>query len=303
MQLAYELGATVLDVGTTAASQRLAGHFLRNVVRDQVVVAATIPATRMLSPDAHWAPTPFRRRLHRFLTTLNTDHLDILTLNVTDLAHAEPALIGAQLQAVHQQGLFQHLALALPESPHRPPRPSSRTAIHGPALIHALIHAAAPACLVADCNALTAPGPTGWDPVALASEHGLALLATDPLAHGLLLGRGARAPQTVVTDGGHKGVRSGGHERAETINRYLPAIHRRFGISTQDLARAFLRMTLQRHPRAVVLCDLTADCGMEYVTDLGTPLTDDDTAFLARWSARLRRRLADLGRPTTTAPS
>ncbi|OIV37441.1 hypothetical protein BIV57_10760 [Mangrovactinospora gilvigrisea] len=295
LQRAYELGATVIDIGSTGSSRRLAARFLADLPRRRVVVSATVAATGADRAAEPWSPALLRRRLRSVLRDLAIDHLDLMALRCADIAAAGPLRIATELNALRGQGLFDALALDLSGPPSCLPWRTGPTSSSDPSAVRAAIEALEPAVLVADLSALTAPAPTGLDPFALAANHGLAVLVTDPLAHDLLLGPGARTPRPArATDATETAPLGSTREQVKAIDGHLLAIGTRFGSTTADLTRAFLRMLLHRHCRTVVLCELAEHRMEEYFGGLGAAFTSDDADFLGRWGERLRRRLVAL---------
>jgi methylglyoxal reductase len=297
---AFELGATLFDTADVYGlghSERLLGRLLRQVPREQVVLASKVGYFRGTAPNAY-QPLHLRHQLEQTLDNLGTDHLDVYFLHNFDFGPNDAYLPAAieQLRSFQAAGLIRAVGM---RGPHRlaterltTPK-AKRDDKH--ARFREVFALVRPEVLAVRYNLLT---PDGADDIfAWAARHGTGVLINKPLAQGLLTGKYDPARRPIFGPGDHRlRKRWFTREGFGAVHEGLAPLRQRFGARPQDLVRVALRYCLQRADNAAVLVGFTTPEQVEMnLTCLGAPLTDDEVAFGRAVMARLRERLDAVG--------
>lgn len=297
---AFELGANLFDTADIYGhghSERLIGRFLREVPRDQVVIASKVGYFAGTAPHAY-QPLHLRHQLEQTLDNLSTDYLDIYFLHNFHFGPGDAYLSDAveQLQTFRSQGLIRAIGM---RGPHRftlerltTPKAERRDKHARFREVFQLVQLDV---LAVRYNLLT---PDSADDVfAWAAHHDVGVLINKPLAQGLLTGKYDPEQPPTFGSGDHRGRKRWFTPAALTILRDgLVPLRQRFGSRPADLVRVALRSCLQRADNAAVLVGFTTPEQVEMnFTCLGKALTAEDLAFIRITMGRLREALDAAG--------
>jgi methylglyoxal reductase len=301
---AFELGATLFDTADVYGlghSERLLGRFLRQVPREQVMVASKVGYFRGTATNAY-QPLHLRHQLEQTLENLGTDYLDVYFLHNFDFGPDDAYLPAAieQMRGFQQAGLIRAVGM---RGPHRlaTERLTTPKGERGDkhARFRKVFGLVRPEVLAVRYNLLTPdPEPGGpGDIFAFAARHGAGVLVNKPLAQGLLTGKYQPARPPSFGPGDHRLRKRWFTSQAlAVIQEGLAPLRERFGPRPQDLVRVALRSCLQRAEGAAVLVGFTTpDQVTMNLTCLDAPLTADELAFLRAAMAKLRARLDAAG--------
>ncbi|MFI6112833.1 aldo/keto reductase [Kitasatospora sp. NPDC051164] len=299
LEEAYELGANLIDTADVYGhghSERIIGDFVATVPRDTVVLSSKVGYHRGTARHAY-LPAAMRRQLETSLENLRTDRLDIYFFHNADFGpddrYLEEAV--AQMRDFQRQGLVTAVGM---RGPHR--HATERVTVAKEkrqdkyARFAYLAEQIRPDYLAARYNALTPPPADGRpDIFALAASLGASVLINKPLAQGLLTGKYDPEHPPVFTPGDHRLRKSWFTPQAlRIIQDGLGPLRERFGDSPAALTRVALQVCLQRAENAAVLVGFTRPEQVKAnLTAVGTPLTDDELAFVRDTLGRLQKTL------------
>lgn len=179
-----EAGGTLVDTSpsyTDGTAQRILGELLREVGREDLVLSGSAGRTPVLADPAAPAPTPTRwtvdasrrtmmRQLDATLAALGTDHLDLWTVDAWD-PHTPLEEIAATLEYAVRTGRVRYAG-----------------ARGYDAWQLATVAAAAPITAAYSPYSLLTRG-VEHEFVPAAQHHGIGVIATAPLAGGILTGK------------------------------------------------------------------------------------------------------------------
>ncbi|CAM5606145.1 aldo/keto reductase [Streptomyces diastaticus subsp. diastaticus] len=299
LERAYELGANLIDTADVYGhghSERIIGDFTATVPRDTVVLSSKVGYHRGTAQHAY-LPSAMRRQLETSLENLRTDRLDIYFFHNADFGpearYLETAV--AQMRDFQRQGLVTAVGMRGPHR-HATERVTVAKDQRGDkyARFAHLAEQIRPDYLAARFNALTPPPAADRpDVFALAASLGASVLINKPLAQGLLTGKYDPDHPPVFAPGDHR-LRKAWFtpEALRIISHGLWPLRERFGDSPAALTRVALQVCLQRAENAAVLVGFTRPEQVEAnLTAVGTPLTDDELAFVRATLGRLQQNL------------
>lgn len=271
LRRAFELGINHLDsadVYGDGHSERLIGRFLREVPRDQVIVATKVGWFRGTAPHAYQA-THIRHQLEQSLVNLGTDHIDLYYFHHGDFGPDDQYLAEAAetVRQAQREGKVRVIG-------------QSAYSYHDFLRVCPVTQ---PDVLQFHYNALgsgydqPATNLFGW-----ADEQDLGMVIFGPLAQGVLLDKFDPENPPQFGDGD---IRAGNpaftRERLLEMRARLQPIKDRFGGSVGELARVALQYALAQSPRACVIPGFKNAGQVEVnASAAGAPLGPDDVAFV-----------------------
>jgi len=300
LERAFELGANLFDTADVYGlghSERLLGHLLRNVPRDQVAVTSKVGY--FAGTAAHgYEPGHMRRQLEQTLENLGTDYLDVYALHHPDFGPDDAFLPDAveAMRAFQKKGLIRAVGMRGPHryAPERLADGPRREDKH--ARFRRQFAVVRPEVLAVRDNLLT-PQPAGSGIREFAAEHGATVLVTKPLGQGLLTGKHRPEAPPEFGPGDHRLRKAWFTAPALVVlHRELAPLREHFGPRQADLVWAALRYLLQRWPGAVVLVGFTSPAQVEQTLHCpSTPLSQTDMDLLAQAGQRAQQALDALG--------
>lgn len=280
---AHELGVTLYDTADVyglGRSERLLGRLLRQVRRDELVIASKVGYFAGTARHPY-QPAQIRHQLATTLDNLGTDYLDIYFLHSTDFgAHDHHLPVAVELMSqFRRQGLIRAVGLRAPHTfaeqwagEDSPRGATTRRWLR-------LFHTIRPDILTARCNLLSpvyAAGET--DIFAFARHHGAGILIKQALGQGLLVRPHTTSLPASFSLGDHR--RTDPMFTAENrhhIARRLAPLRAAYGDDPATLARIALRYALHRAPDAAVLVGFRdADQIRTSITCLRDPLPPEE---------------------------
>jgi 1-deoxyxylulose-5-phosphate synthase len=313
---AHELGMTLYDTADVyghGRSEQLLGELLAQVRRDELVISSKVGY--FAGSAAHpYQPQQMHRQLHRTLTNLGTDHLDLYCFHSNDFGRDDRHLPAAveQMRSFVEQGVVRAIGMRAPhkfaaEWANRPG--TDRRGGQAARFLH-LFNTIRPDVVIARYNLLSplyAAGET--DIFELARQTNTGVIIKQAYGQGLLLG--THHPDQPRTFG------QGDHRRSDptftpealrTVHEGLGPLRDRFGGTVAALTHVALRYALTRDPDTPALVGFRDDTQITTsVTSLGAPLTADEVTWLHHSLAPLRRsftlRAAKQPAPQPTALS
>lgn len=296
---AFEQGASLFDTADVYGhghSERLLGRFLREVPRNQVVIASKIGYFAGTAPNAYH-PLHMRHQLEQTLENLGTDYLDIYFFHNFNFGTRDMYLTDAieQMRSFREQGLVRAIGM---RGPHRfalerliTPK-NERDDKY--ARFQQVFEQLQPQVLAVRYNMLTPDGPD--DIFAWSTRHRVGVLINKPLGQGLLTGKYDADCPPMFGPGDHR-IRKRWFTPAAlaVIRDGLEPLRHRFGPQQADLVRVALRYCLQRAENAAVLVGFTTPEQIEMnFSCLDEPLTEGDFLFV-RATMRALNRALDAG--------
>jgi methylglyoxal reductase len=300
---AYDLGANLFDTADVYGhghSERLIGQLVATVPRDSLVLSSKVGYFAGTAAHAY-VPTHMRHQLETTLENLRTDHLDVYFLHNAEFGEDDCYLDGAveQMRAFQSEGLIKTIGM---RGPHR--YASERVNVPKDqredkyARFRHLADIIRPDYLAVRYNALTPPPFAGQQDIfAFAAQRGASVLINKPLAQGLLTGKYDPARPPAFTAGDHRLRKAWFTSRAlRIIDDGLKPLRDRFGHSTPDLSRVFLRYCVQHADNTAVLVGFTGPQQVtQNLTCVERPLTAQDLEFVRAAAGRLQQQLDAAG--------
>ena len=273
LRRAVELGVTHLDTADVYGdghSERLIGRLLREIPRDQVVVASKVGWFKGTAP-AFMDPLHIRHQLEQTLANLGTDHLDIYYFHHADFGPDDRYLEEAAelMRTFQREGKIRAIGQSA----------------YAFADFRRVCPVVRPSVVQFSYSALGGDyDQPDTDLFAWAEAQGYGIVLFSPLAQGLLLDKFDPEHPPRFGEGD---IRAGGTkfapENLARLRRQLAPIKDRFGASTRDLARVALQVALARSPNACVIPGFKNPAQVEInLAGAGDPLTADDVAFVRR---------------------
>jgi len=273
LRRAVELGVTHLDTADVYGdghSERLIGRLLREIPRDQVVVASKVGWFKGTAP-AFMDPLHIRHQLEQTLANLGVDELDIYYLHHADFGpddrYLEPA--AELMRTVQREGKIRAIGQSA----------------YSFADFQRVCPVVRPSVVQFSYSALGSDyDHPDTDLFAWAEGQGYGIVLFSPLAQGLLLDKFDPANPHRFGEGD---IRAAGDRfTAENLTRLrerLAPIKARFGATPRDLARVALQVALARSPNACVIPGFKTPAQVEInLAGAGQPLTAADVAFVRR---------------------
>ncbi|QHT61407.1 aldo/keto reductase [Paenibacillus lycopersici] len=271
LKRAFELGINhfdTADVYGDGHSERVIGRFLKEVPRDQVVIASKVGWFRGTAPNA-MQPIHIRHQLEQSLMNLGTDYLDLHFFHNTnfgpdDLYLEEAADTMRQLQkegkvrVIGQSGYgYRDFMRVCP--------------VTRPDVLQFHYNAFGNEFDKPDTNLFR------W-----ADEQNIGMVLFGPLAQGLLLDKFDPENPPQFGDGDIRASNSSyTKERLLEIRRRLTPIKERFGTDVQDLVRVAIQYALAQSPNACVIPGFKNAKQVESnAQSAGKPLSAEDAAFI-----------------------
>ncbi|MGH2731921.1 MAG: aldo/keto reductase [Actinomycetota bacterium] len=293
---AFELGASLFDTADVYGhghSERLLGRFLREVPRDQVVIASKVGYFAGTASSAY-RPLHMRHQLEQTLENLGTDYLDIYFFHNFNFGSRDLYLTDGveQMRSFREQGLVRAIGM---RGPHRfalerlttPKNKRDDKYVR----FREAFERIKPEVLAVRYNMLSPDGPD--DIFTWSAQHRIGVLINKPLGQGLLTDKYDSDYPPVFGPGDHRARKRWFTPAALAVIRDgLEPLRHRFGPRQADLVRVALRYCLQRAENAAVLVGFTTPEQVEMnFTYLGEPLTTDDLAFVRATMEPLKKTL------------
>ena len=299
LELAFHLGANLFDTADIYGhghSERLIGHLVRQVPRRDLVLSGKVGYFAGTAAHAY-SPSHMRRQLEATLENLCTDHLDLYAFHNENFGTDDRFLEAAieQMQAFRREGLIKAIGM---RGPHRFATERMTTAKGRRAEKRSrflqLLTRIKPDYVALRFNAFT-PVPRVADTPLFAylAERGVDVLATKPLAQGLLTGKYRAQSPPRFASGDHRLRKAWFTPQAlERIDRGLEPLRDRFGRHPDQLARVALRYCLQQGPNVVALVGFTrAEQVRENLGAVHLDLSAPEMAFIDSTVETIRREL------------
>lgn len=243
LRRAHELGIThfdTADVYGDGHSEVLIGEFLREVPRDQLVVASKVGWSKGTAQSA-MQPLHVRHQLEQTLDNLGTDYLDIYYFHNADFGADDRYLEESAelLRTFQQEGKIRAIGQSA----------------YSFADFHRLCPTVRPSVIQFGYSAL---GSDFDDPsndlFRWAEANGYGMVLFSPLAQGLLLDKFNPSEPPQFGEGDIRGTSDAfTPERLGKLRERLGPIKERFGSTTADLARVALQYALSRSAQACVI--------------------------------------------------
>lgn len=262
LESAWQYGARLYDTADVyghGKSERLLGHLVAQVPRDEIVLASKVGYFAGTAEHG-FEPRHMRRQLEQSLDNLRTDHLDIYAFHHPDFGPDDrwlhPALDA--MRTFRDQGLIKAIGM---RGPHRfaLDRITTQPDQRGDkiARFRALFDTIQPDVLAIRDNLLTPPSRSEGV-FSFADKHNVGILVSKPLGQGLLTGTHGTKAQHVIGPGDHRlRKRWFQPDAIEIINAGLDQVRTIVGPRTEDLIRVALWGCLDRSPNAVALVGFT----------------------------------------------
>ena len=291
---AVERGATFFDTADSYGSghsERILGQFARQNPDLALQLSSKVGQIRG-SAEHPYAGRHIHHQLEQTLENLYAEELHLYTLDSYDFGPGDRYLGNAidamhtlrevkAIRAIGMRGPFTHYA-ASPEE----------WAVQAERFLY-LFRLIKPDVVWTRFNAFTpAVSLEGQDLFTFTARHGVGLVLAAPLAHGVLVGKGAagpssRAPVTPRRGGLMPWLR-------DRVDEQLHALRHHFGDAPGTLARLALRSCLQRGDQCVVVAGFsTAEQVEENFSCLGDPLTDVELGMVDDVYAGLRAQVRE----------
>lgn len=271
LRRAFELGINHFDsadVYGDGHSERLIGQFLRDVPRDQVVIASKVGWSRGTAPHAY-QPLHIRHQLEQSLSNLGTDYVDLYYFHHGDFGRDDRYLERAAetVRQAQQEGKIRVIGQsAYSYQDFLRVCPITR-----------------PDVLQFHYNALGSPFDRPETSIfRWADEQNLGMVIFGPVAQGILLDK--HDPDNPPRFG-EGDIRAGNsaftRERLLEMRERLGPIKERFGGSVAELARVAMQYALAQSANACVIPGFKNAQQVEVNAQAaGKPLTADEIAFV-----------------------
>jgi methylglyoxal reductase len=297
LETAWELGARLFDTADVyghGRSERLIGHLVTQVPRDEIVLSSKV-GYFVGTAEHGFDPRHMRHQLEQTLDNLGTGHLDIYAMHHAEFGPGDRWLGPAvdAMRSFREEGLIRAIGM---RGPHRfaPDRLSTTPELRGDkiARFQGVFQAVQPDVLAIRDNLLT-PGKSSAGIFAFAEAHNCGVLINKPLAQGLLTGTYDPDSPRAFGLGDHRGRKRWFTPPAvRIINDGLAELRAVIGPETRDLIRIALWSCLDRYRHAAVLTGFTSagQVRTNLTCLVESPSADQLTkarAIMARVQARL----------------
>ncbi|HZO90570.1 MAG TPA: aldo/keto reductase [Chthonomonadaceae bacterium] len=268
---AYELGINhfdTADVYGDGHSEILIGQFLRDVARDQVVIASKVGWFRGTAPHAY-QPVHIRHQLEQSLTNLGTDYIDLYYFHHGDFGPDDQYLEEAaetvrQAQQAGKVRVIGQSAYSFQDFTRVCP-------VTRPDVLQFHYNALGSQYDRQETNLFR------W-----ADEQNLGMVIFGPLAQGILLDKFDPDNPPKFGEGDMRaGNAAFTRERLLEMRRRLAPIKQRFGDTLESLVRVALQYALAQSANACVIPGFKNARQVEINAQAsGKPLSADDIAFI-----------------------
>ncbi|MET9117540.1 aldo/keto reductase [Streptomyces longwoodensis] len=281
------------DVFGHGRSERLLGRLLDEVDRESLFVASKAGWMRGSAPHPYAGPR-LRHQFEQSIENLGVEYLDVYFLHTLDFGDDDTYLhtVISQMQALREVGYIKAIGMRGPRRPSLPDRQETADVRNSRfAMIFNLLR---PDILWTPFNPLfPLPEVNGENLLSFTARHGVALLLTEPLAQGLLTGKYDPDHPPDFGYGDHrKHKRWFSNPGLRIIADGLQPLRERFGANTRDLTRVALRYSLQQADHTAVVVGFSSpEQVQQNLGCIGSPLTDEDMAFVDLIYRRLRANL------------
>ncbi|WP_201003937.1 aldo/keto reductase [Paenibacillus glycanilyticus] len=243
LRRAHELGINHLDTADVYGdghSERVIGQFLKDVPRDNVIVASKVGWFRGTAPNA-MQPVHIRHQLEQTLTNLGTDHVDLYYFHNTNFGPEDRYLEEAAdtMRELQKEGKVRVIGQSA----------------YSYADFMRVCPVTRPDVLQFHYNAFGNEfDRENTNLFRWAEEQNLGMVLFGPLAQGLLLDKFDPELPPKFGEGDIRSTnQSYSKERLLEIRRQLQPLKDHFGESTQDLVRAAIQFALAQSPNACVI--------------------------------------------------
>lgn len=293
---AVEQGATFFDTADSYGqghSERALGHFAVQYPDVALQLSSKVGQIRG-SAEHPYAGRHIHHQLEQSLENLYAEELHLYTLDSFDFGPGDRYLGNAidamrtlrevkAIRAIGMRGPFTHYAASPEEWAAAAERFLYLFRLIKPDVVWTRFNAFTPALLF-----------EGQDLFTFAARHGVGLVLSAPLAHGVLVGRGAGGSSPHV-QGPPRHAGLAPFLRGQ-IDEQLQVLRRHFGDRPGTLARLALRSSLQRGDQCVVVAGFsTAEQVEENFSCLGDPLTEPELGIVDDVYAGLRAQVQEAG--------
>ncbi|HEY3411956.1 MAG TPA: aldo/keto reductase [Armatimonadota bacterium] len=243
LRRAFELGINHFDsadVYGDGHSERMLGRFLKEVPRDEVIIATKVGWFRGTAPNA-MQPLHVRHQLEQSLANLGTDYIDLHYFHNTNFGPDDEYLEGAadMMRQLQQEGKVRVIGQSG----------------YGYQDFMRVCPVTRPAVLQFNYNAFGNQfDRQGTNLFQWADERGLGMVLFGPLAQGILLDKfDPENPPQFGEGDNRRGNQGFTRERLLEMRRRLQPLKERFGGSVADLVRVALQYALAQSPNACVI--------------------------------------------------
>ncbi len=267
LRRAFELGINHLDTADVYGdghSERIIGRWLREVPRDQVVIASKVGWFRGTAPNA-MQPVHVRHQLEQTLTNLGTDYVDLQYFHNANFGPHDQYLEGAaeMMRKLKDEGKVRVIGQSA----------------YSFGDFQRVCPATQPDVLQFHFNAFDPPQSELFE---WAESQNLGMVLFGPLAQGLLLDKFDPDNPPHFGEGDIRAGNQGfTRERLLDIRRRLQPMKERFGGDVQSLVRVALQFALAQSQSACVIPGFKNARQVESnAAASGQPLSADDVAFV-----------------------
>jgi aryl-alcohol dehydrogenase-like predicted oxidoreductase len=271
LKRAYELGINhfdTADVYGDGHSERILGQFLKDVPREEIVLASKVGWFRGTAPNA-MQPLHVRHQLEQSLLNLGTDYIDLHYFHNTNFGPDDLYLEEAAdlMRTFQKEGKIRVIG----QSAYSPGDFRRVCPITRPDVLQ--FNYSAPG------NASTDPNSNIFE---WAKPQNLGLVLFGPLQQGLLLDKFDPENPPQRGDGDIR-AGNGGFTKEGLLKKraQLQPIKERFGGSVDELVRVALQFALKESPNACVIPGFKNPAQVEVnAAAAGRPLSDEEFAFV-----------------------
>ncbi len=271
LRRAHEVGVNHLDTADVYGdghSERLIGRFLKDVPRDDMVIASKVGWFRGTAPSA-MQPAHVRHQLEQSLLNLGTDHIDLYYFHNTNFGPGDLYLEEAAdtMRRLQNEGKIRVIG-------------QSAYGYHDFLRVCPVTR---PDVIQFGYSAFGSDmDRPATDIFRWAEGQNLGMVLFGPLAKGLLLDKFDPDHPPQFGEGDIRGGDSGfTRERLLNLRRRLVPIKARFGGDVQDMARVALQYALARSPQACVIPGFKDARQVDSNAQVsGRPLTAEDVTFI-----------------------
>ncbi len=272
LRRAFELGINhfdTADVYGDGHSERVLGRWLKEVPRDEVVIASKVGWFRGTAPCA-MQPLHIRHQLEQSLLNLGTDYIDLHFFHNTNFGHNDEYLADAadMMRKLKAEGKVRVIGQSG----------------YGTNDFLRVCPVTQPDVLQFNYSAFGNDFDKPGNLLEWADKQNLGMVLFGPLAQGLLLDKfdPENPPQF-----GEGDIRAGNQgftkERLLDLRRRLQPLKKRFGGEVQDLVRVALQFALAQSQNACVIPGFKNARQVESNADAaGKPLSKDDIEFVKK---------------------
>jgi myo-inositol catabolism protein IolS len=270
LRRAWELGINhfdTADVYGDGHSERVLGRWLKEVPREQVIIASKVGWFRGTAPNA-MQPLHVRHQLEQTLENLGTDYLDLHYFHNTNFGPNDQFLEGAaeMMRKLKDEGKVRVIGQSG----------------YGFGDFQRVCPVTQPDVLQFHYNAFGNDFDKPGNLIEWAQNQNLGMVLFGPLAQGLLLDKFDPENPPQFGEGDIRGGNSGfTRERLLDVRQRLQPLKERFGSSVQELVRVALQFALAQSENACVIPGFKNAWQVESnASAAGQPLSADDVEFV-----------------------